>query len=357
MRANGTFLGTGTVALLLAVTLLSGLVTANSPPVAKAGSDQTVKVGALVRFGASDSYDPDQDPLAYKWDFDDANGIQVESTLVAPTHTYDKPGKYAVTLTVFDGTVNSSTIINITVMPDLPPRVDLGPDFNAEVNEWIYFDPRNVTDPNGDPMTFKWDFDASNGISVDSTDRMPEWKYVRPGTYKVTLTISDGKYTVNDTANVTVAYNHVMVGGKSFSETRSLRAGQKVAYSISLTSGRGLEVKITSKNNTLLSAYLFQSQNYYKYSTSGEVVAIKQGSKQNSTKISYSVQVSKTDDYYIMVMNPSADNQVVATYSISIKSVEVGPGFIPGPSPVELVPAFILTAMAAALIGRRQKGQ
>ncbi len=73
----------------------------NEPPVAKIADITDAYVGGAndnILFDASESYDPDGNPLTYKWNFGDgdiAEGVKV-------FHTYMKAGKYRVTLTVTD---------------------------------------------------------------------------------------------------------------------------------------------------------------------------------------------------------------------------------------------------------------
>jgi outer membrane protein assembly factor BamB len=71
----------------------------NQPPVADAGSDQTVNLGDLVQFDGSGSYDPDGNITIYEWDFGDGSP---HGSGVNPTHTYNTTGNYTVTLTVWD---------------------------------------------------------------------------------------------------------------------------------------------------------------------------------------------------------------------------------------------------------------
>ena len=90
-------------------------ITVYSYPVADAGGDQTVHVGDTVTFDGSGSHDPDDGTTSgaginrYFWDFGDGtiSGVNPGS---APTHPYNHPGKYEVTLTVYDN--------------DTPQRID-----------------------------------------------------------------------------------------------------------------------------------------------------------------------------------------------------------------------------------------
>ncbi len=94
----------------------------NEPPVADAGSDQTVLVGETVNFDGSGSSDPDGTIDSYDWDFDDTN----LGTGVAPIHSYSTVGTYIVTLTVTDdnGASDTDTVI-ITVITQIQATHDL----------------------------------------------------------------------------------------------------------------------------------------------------------------------------------------------------------------------------------------
>jgi len=78
----------------------------NQPPVADAGSDQTVTVGTPVILDGSGSWDPDiGDSLTYDWT--QTGGTEVElddTTAVNPTFTPDSPDTCIFELVVYDGT-------------------------------------------------------------------------------------------------------------------------------------------------------------------------------------------------------------------------------------------------------------
>src|SRR5262249_36975413 len=72
----------------------------NRAPIANAGPDQTVGVGATVRLDGSASSDPDGAPLTFRWSFTSmptgSTAVLQNPTTVSPTFVADVPGTYAV---------------------------------------------------------------------------------------------------------------------------------------------------------------------------------------------------------------------------------------------------------------------
>lgn len=182
----------------------------NNPPVAEAGENQTVLVGEVVTFDGSSSYDPDNDPLIYDWDF----GDQTSSQGVTTTHIYSATGTFVVTLEVSDGEFQDSDTLQVTVeeegsLPPPPPPdnqapiAEAGEDQVALINETVYFDATNSYDPDAGVLSYNWNFgDNQTAIGATTTHQ-----YTEAESYTVTLIVSDGELEDQDILLVEVLDN------------------------------------------------------------------------------------------------------------------------------------------------------
>ena len=94
------------------------VVRGNSAPLSNAGLPQTLRIGKTVTLDGSKSTDPDNDKLSYQWSISSlpaGSKITLNSTAVNPIVTPDIPGNYVFNLQVSDGSLSSSSNVNITV--------------------------------------------------------------------------------------------------------------------------------------------------------------------------------------------------------------------------------------------------
>jgi len=105
------------------------VVISNTAPVAEAGTDQSVTTGTEVILDASNSSDADGDSLSYSWILSSVPAGSIatltNSASVNSSFTADIEGSYVVTLTVNDGTENSSAD-SVTITSSTPTSTPNG---------------------------------------------------------------------------------------------------------------------------------------------------------------------------------------------------------------------------------------
>ena len=85
----------------------------NRPPIADAGSDQTVSIAALVALNGNSSTDPDGDTLAFQWTLLQRPPNSIATLTAAgtasPSFTADRAGEYVAEVVVTDAHGSAST--------------------------------------------------------------------------------------------------------------------------------------------------------------------------------------------------------------------------------------------------------
>jgi PKD repeat protein len=183
-----------------------------TPPVAVAGPNQNVTTNQVVYFDATGSYDSDMDELLHKWDFGDGNESVWAYVSYKLSHIYTVPGNYTATLSVTDAMFTDTDTCIIHV--NSPPVADAGPYQNVKVDQVVMFDGNKSYDPDGDTLTYKWDFGDGNSTdwqSQSNTSHIYKKLPIILPWFTVTLTVSDGFLTDTDTCTVRVTVNSAPV--------------------------------------------------------------------------------------------------------------------------------------------------
>ncbi|MCK5772286.1 MAG: PKD domain-containing protein [Thermoplasmata archaeon] len=172
-------------------------------PVARAGPDMDGVTGMELALDGTASYHQMDRPLTYRWDLDKDDGLGWDLEGEVVNHTYLEAKNYTVTLNVTDGTRWDHDTLIVTVLLQRPPVLDIGPNRIVQRMESIWINGSNTVDEDGDPLSFSWDFgDGSKSSIPDATHYWTDM-----GQYNVTLTVSDGYFSVSDTIIVTVLNN------------------------------------------------------------------------------------------------------------------------------------------------------
>ena len=173
----------------------------NKPPIAVVEiSKLTIMLGETIAFDASESYDIDGDVEFYYWNFDDG----YTSSQATTDHEYKNSGTYNVSLKIIDDLNDITTVYyNIEVINRLP------------IVNFQYFAPGTGTtlatfeftdlsfDHDGDIEQWNWDF----GDGGTSDLQNPDYQFDLPGTYDVTLSVTDDQDGTNSTTLVIEVLN------------------------------------------------------------------------------------------------------------------------------------------------------
>lgn len=94
----------------------------NDAPVADAGADQdSAAIGVTIVFDGAGSYDEENDPLSFTWDFGDGTTGSGETA----AHSYAVTGIYTAVLTVSDGALSASDEMVVTITDDPYPSMTM----------------------------------------------------------------------------------------------------------------------------------------------------------------------------------------------------------------------------------------
>ena len=193
--------------------------TDNSQPVANAGQDQTVPGGSTVILDGSGSHDADSQALSFRWaliamPLGSTASIFAPST-VQPTFVPDFAGVYVAQLIVNDGMEDSVPVTVAITTGNTPPVAVAGPDQHVPVLSLVTLNGGNSHDPDGDAITFQWTLEsrpqASLATLLNPTFAQPTFIPDKPGTYVVTLVVSDEQASSTPNIVAIVAQGHPLL--------------------------------------------------------------------------------------------------------------------------------------------------
>jgi hypothetical protein len=192
----------------------------NNLPLADAGQDETVHVGALVTLNGGGSSDPDGHyPLTYTWEMTDkpvgSTAVLSNPDSINPTFILDVLGDYTVTLMVTDhqGAVSAPDQVVVSTINTVPVA-DAGPDQAiVQIGTMVQLDGSQSFDEDGDNISYSWSLitkpDGSEAALNDPA--LPNTVFVADihGDYVLALIVTDywGAQSQADTINV--SFNNV----------------------------------------------------------------------------------------------------------------------------------------------------
>ena len=165
-------------------------VRVNSPPTVSVEKQASLCAASgeplAVILSAVGSSDPDLDTLHYRWDFGD--GTTGEGSWAS--HVYPRGGGYTAVVTADDGTGTacSTAAASVSVRVNRAPQVAVSPVGHSCLHEPVTFDASRSLDPDGDPLTYRWDF----GDGTSAQGAVAQRAFTTRGDHPVTLTVDDG---------------------------------------------------------------------------------------------------------------------------------------------------------------------
>lgn len=179
--------------------VLGVLPAANHPPIANAGSDTSVPVGADVTLSGLNSSDEDGNTLNYRWRLvskPSASAATLSSSnTVQPKLTIDRKGSYRIELIVNDGKVDSQPAYVTISTENSKPLAKAGDDQTVKVKQTALLDGGNSTDIDGDPLTYNWQLLAKPTNSKtdlkNANTQTPNLTPDLPGSYTLQLVVND----------------------------------------------------------------------------------------------------------------------------------------------------------------------
>lgn len=140
----------------------------------------------IVDFSSAGSSDDGQ-IVSYLWNFGDGSA---SSSQANPSHSYNVPGQYTVTLTVTDNdSLTDSDTVVVTVFNQPPVAVGIADTSSGEAPLSVQFTGSGSYDPDsaGSIVSYSWSFGDGNG----SNSADPNHSYNAAGVYNPTLTVTD----------------------------------------------------------------------------------------------------------------------------------------------------------------------
>jgi len=160
----------------------------------------TNKKNVDITFDASGSYDPDGDKsdLEYRWDFGDDTIKDFSSDPVAK-HSYSeyKNEDYHAILSVRDKYDTSNEPFDVKIFNEPPEAKVIVKPVSTLTNEEIEFDATESFDPNGDSLTYIWNF--GNGPLVETENPKIKRSYPTANYYYPKLTVRDEDGLLSET--------------------------------------------------------------------------------------------------------------------------------------------------------------
>ncbi|NLA24737.1 MAG: PKD domain-containing protein [Bacteroidales bacterium] len=174
--------------------------TGNAPVAQFTGSPTTINAGGTVNFTDQST----NNPTSWSWSFQ--GGSPSSSTQKNPSVVYNSPGTYNVSLTVTNAYGNNSITKNGYIIVNeqtgnTPVAQFTGNPTTLEVGGTVNFTDQSTNNPTS------WSWSFQGGTPSSSTQKNPSVVYNSPGTYNVSLTVTNAHGNNSVTRNEYITVN------------------------------------------------------------------------------------------------------------------------------------------------------
>ncbi|HMB93726.1 MAG TPA: PKD domain-containing protein [Rhodothermales bacterium] len=165
-----------------------------APEVLEVNGPERLLAGETGSYSARINADRVTMPVEYRWDWGDGN----MSTGIAASHSYARPGTYTIKFSATNraGTASQTMRVDVLAIPAEIVTISANPT-NPDTRTPVRFRSTVQGDP---PLRYNWDF----GDGGRSTEAEPVYTFNQPGTYTVTLNLSNDTGNDSRTLSITV---------------------------------------------------------------------------------------------------------------------------------------------------------
>ncbi len=205
-----------------------------TPPVVEALPNIDTDVGVVNNFTANAT--DDGTIVGYEWDFGDGSTSSLKDT----THAWYSDGPHSCSLNVTDDEGNFTVVAFWVNVTDVAPVAAFSVYTPRNEGQTVSVNGMATTEPGNDIVMWEWDWE-SDGTFDNTTGPMSQTVYWKPGYYNITLRVTDGEGSTNETVREVLIRNVVPTAACTINP-RSVEEGGNVTFDCSGSSEPGDDI-------------------------------------------------------------------------------------------------------------------